>query len=193
MDECAEEQASFRYSESQAGIQVSVEHDAGILTFQLHEGTCARERRRVFETVMAAVRVRFPISRAHEIEQLLTHRFHSLELRARTRRRFPFVWGNPGGVRGLLQGPRAASPPGISERVLYFLMPSKDGASTAGDLEEEFCHLIVPKFGLRYGRWWYRKQVFSSVWPVLRGRAVKLIAYASVGKLVAWVFRKFGT
>ena len=56
-----------------------------------------------------------------------------------------------------------------SERLLYFLLPRSDREVIAGDLEEDFRTNILPKFGPRFARWWYRWQVARTIFAIVFG------------------------
>lgn len=67
----------------------------------------------------------------------------------------------------------AVQPPMWGERLLYLFLPKDQREYMPGDLAEEFRTLILPKYGTRYVRVWYWKQVFSSLWPILSRRIIK--------------------
>jgi hypothetical protein len=80
-----------------------------------------------------------------------------------------------------------------AEKLLYFILPKDLRESLPGDLEEEYRTIMLPKFGLRFARVWYWKQVVGSVLPIIQNRLIKLFKLAWVGKLASWLFSKTGT
>ncbi|MDH3673794.1 MAG: permease prefix domain 2-containing transporter [Gammaproteobacteria bacterium] len=59
-----------------------------------------------------------------------------------------------------------------------------------GDLEEEFETIIVPKFGVRFGRRWYWFQVVRSIWAVMGASLLKLGLIAWLGRVASWLLNK---
>ena len=88
---------------------------------------------------------------------------------------------------------RRTRPPKRAEKLLYLLLPKEWRDSLPGDLEEEYKTIISPKFGRRYARLWYWKQVLVSIWRILPRRIMGLAAVAWMGKVAHWLFSKFGT
>jgi hypothetical protein len=87
---------------------------------------------------------------------------------------------------------RKSSPdnvPRVGEALLFFFLPKKERDTLPGDLEEEYRTVIVPKFGFRVARAWYWWQAVSSVGPVLRRRAAKLV---SIGTALDWIRQRVG-
>lgn len=84
-------------------------------------------------------------------------------------------------------------PPACAEKLLYLFLPNRMRKPLIGDLEEEFRTEIAPKFGARFARVWYWKQVLSSLWPLLCRRLIKLASLAWLGKAASWLFSKLGT
>ncbi len=70
------------------------------------------------------------------------------------------------------QSPKQLHPPRTAEFLLYLFLTRENRSAAAGDLEEEFSTIIVPKFGRRLAQLWYWKQVICSmppaVWMLLR-------------------------
>jgi len=71
-----------------------------------------------------------------------------------------------------------------AEYLLYLLLPKSDRDAIAGDLIEEFRSTMVPKFGSTAARVWFVKQVFSSLWPVLKQRVLRALGILSVTKFL---------
>ena len=88
---------------------------------------------------------------------------------------------------------RSVRIPKRAEKLLYLILPQEWRDSLPGDLEEEYRTIIAPKFGRRYARLWYWKQVLVSIWRVLPRRLLGLAAFAWMGKVAHWLFSKFGT
>lgn len=74
--------------------------------------------------------------------------------------------------------------PSLAERLLYWVLSKEQREAIPGDLEEEFRTIILPKFGRRYARMWYWKQVLTSAWPLVRGLAYRLAAGTGVWKAI---------
>ena len=75
--------------------------------------------------------------------------------------------------------------------LLRLILSKELRESLPGDLEEEYRTEILPKFGPGCARWWYRKQVLASMLPLVFGRLAKATVIVVMGKLAAWVLRKF--
>lgn len=86
-----------------------------------------------------------------------------------------YVYGSYNGI-GPVEVPRPRVPIG-AEKILYFLLPAHLRHVVPGCLEEEFLTVILPKFGERYAKWWYRKQVLTSVWPILKGNVIRIVSF----------------
>lgn len=82
--------------------------------------------------------------------------------------------------------------PKTAEKLLYIILPKSAREHLPGDLEEEYRTTILPKFGLRYAKIWYWKQVVGSIGPILRSQLLKLMGFASVAKVAQWVSQRFG-
>ena len=85
------------------------------------------------------------------------------------------------------------SVPQGGEKLLYWLLPKEHREYIPGDLAEEFFTVVLPKFGLRYARWWYWRQVVASTGPILRNRLRKLLAIGSLLAVAERVWRQFGS
>jgi hypothetical protein len=53
-----------------------------------------------------------------------------------------------------------------------------------GDLEEEFRTILVPQYGLRWARFWYRWQVIAVIGPLLWEQSKRI---AGVVLLLKWI------
>jgi hypothetical protein len=69
-----------------------------------------------------------------------------------------------------------------AEYLLYFVLPKPDREAIPGDLIEEFRSKVVPKFGPRAARIWFIKQVFASIWPVVKLRVLRALGILSITK-----------
>lgn len=84
----------------------------------------------------------------------------------------------------------AIQPPKGAEKMLYFILPGDSREQIAGDLEEEYRSVILPKFGPGYARRWYRMQVAKSIGPVLWEHLTKLIKLGILAKAAEWLSGK---
>lgn len=66
-------------------------------------------------------------------------------------------------------------PPQLGEKALLMILTKEEREYVLGDLAEEFA-LYQSKYGVRFAKVWYYKQVVSSVWPILR-RTLRLGAF----------------
>jgi len=85
------------------------------------------------------------------------------------------------GVRSSVTYP---SPPKTAEFLIYIIAPNKAIEPMLGDLHEEFLEISC-KHGLRFARFWYWKQVLSSIIPIIHAR----ITITITGKKRAWRIR----
>lgn len=76
-------------------------------------------------------------------------------------------------------------PPKFGEYLFQLLISKKDSESLLGDLAEEYGH-IQTKFGARKARVWYYKQVFFSIWPLLR-YGIRLSWGRSIARLMGYI------
>jgi hypothetical protein len=63
--------------------------------------------------------------------------------------------------------PTSFAPPQLGEKALLLLLSKDEREYLLGDLAEEFA-LYQSKYGNRFAKVWYYKQVISSAWPLLR-------------------------
>lgn len=77
-------------------------------------------------------------------------------------------------------GPEAPRPPRNYELLLHLFLPRDQCEFIVGDLEERY-HKIVARLEVRRARWWYRKQVFTSLWPLFRAALRRLKTGLVVG------------
>lgn len=70
-----------------------------------------------------------------------------------------------------------ARPPRVSRKILEKVLHAHDREYALGDLEEEFGERCGQN-GATRARWWYRRQVMTSLVPALRGRFVKRASQA---------------
>lgn len=76
--------------------------------------------------------------------------------------------------------------PRWAEYLLFFFLPKDQRDSVPGDLVEEYRTVLVPKFGVRAARWWFVKQVASSLWPLLSRRVLKALGILSLVRYFRW-------
>lgn len=88
---------------------------------------------------------------------------------------------------------RREMPPLRAQKLLHFLLPKNLRESLIGDLEEEYRTVIFPKFGGRYARAWYWKQVATSILPLIWSALVKALKLAWMGRLASWLLNKLST
>jgi hypothetical protein len=74
--------------------------------------------------------------------------------------------------------------PRWAEYLLFIFLPEDEREAVAGDLTEEYRTEIVPRFGPVAAKVWFVKQVFSSIWPILRSRLFKLTGIAALGRML---------
>ncbi|MBF0371479.1 MAG: hypothetical protein HQL52_18720 [Magnetococcales bacterium] len=58
-------------------------------------------------------------------------------------------------------------------QLLVLFLPKKERQTVPGDLEEEF-YLVVGEFGAKKARFWYWKQVLTSIWPFIRSAVYRI-------------------
>ena len=64
-------------------------------------------------------------------------------------------------------------PPANLEFILHLLMSRADCEALIGDLEEQY-RILVERLGKTRADLWYTKQVFTSIWPLLRDSVRRL-------------------
>jgi hypothetical protein len=94
-----------------------------------------------------------------------------------------------GAIPVAFEGDERLRPPLTGEKFMYLFLPKKDREALLGDLEEEYRSIILPKFGPRFARIWYWKQVLTSILPIVRCRIVALLKLLSLAKVLEWVSR----
>jgi hypothetical protein len=104
-----------------------------------------------------------------------------------------FVLGEDGIVRefvdpALFLDPGLTGPPRRAEQTLWLFLGDRR-QELIGDLEEEYRTIILPKFGVRFARTWYWKQVLSSLWPIACSRVRSALKLAALLRAVDWVRR----
>ena len=75
-------------------------------------------------------------------------------------------------------------PPKLAEYLLYFFLSRIERENAVGDLVEEYSQTIIPRFGSRWGRIWFYKQVFTSLWPLARRVILKWAIFGWVAELI---------
>ena len=86
----------------------------------------------------------------------------------------------------------ALNPPSAAEGILYLLLPRKDRECLFGDLEEEYKTIVIPKDGAVFGSFWYWRQVWASVGPVLWSVLKRLGVWALIVKAFEEFLRRIG-
>ena len=76
-------------------------------------------------------------------------------------------------------------PPQFGEYILYLFLLKKDRDNVLGDLQEEYSEVLL-KFGRTKAKIWYYKQVYTSIWPLLRRALLKWTALIGIGE---WIRR----
>ena len=76
-------------------------------------------------------------------------------------------------------------PPQFGEYLLYFFLSKKERDNILGDLQEEYSEVFL-KFRKTKARIWFYKQVFTSIWPLLRRAVLKWAALGGIGE---WIRR----
>lgn len=74
-------------------------------------------------------------------------------------------------------------PPEFAEYLLYFLLTKSERVNLIGDLTEEYKQ-ILSKFGIKKARYWYFKQVFDSLWPLIKRLIQKTGFYTSIAEII---------
>lgn len=72
------------------------------------------------------------------------------------------------------------SPPETSEFLLRLFLPGENRRHIIGDLCEEYCEDILPRYGRPKATWWYRFQV---VWAIFHYNRVTHAVAGLIGKL----------
>src|SRR5436190_11200571 len=80
-------------------------------------------------------------------------------------------------------------PPRNAELCFHLFLPPDIADSIVGDLDERFAKL-VKRLGPTRAAWWYRKQVFTSMWPLAK-TAIRRAGSSSVLGVVRFVLRVF--
>ena len=76
----------------------------------------------------------------------------------------------------------SAPPPRSAEFILSLVVSGEDCEAILGDLEERFRTRILPRYGLRKARFWYRVQVLRCLWPYVKAGLRRLAR-------LEWLFR----
>ena len=69
------------------------------------------------------------------------------------------------------------------EFFLYLFLSKQERESIEGDLREEYRE-VLSKFGQRKSRIWFYKQVFTSIWPLLRRALLRWSVLGGIGELI---------
>lgn len=77
---------------------------------------------------------------------------------------------------------RTTHPPRTAEQILYLILNKADREHIPGDLHEEYGQL-VKRFGIRYARVWYWKQVLWSIRPVAYARFIRFARTIAIVEL----------
>lgn len=74
------------------------------------------------------------------------------------------------------------SPPATAKFILL-LVPKRNREHVIGDLEEEYRTILLPEYGVRKARNWYRWQVVMSIVPLLWAQMKR-------GSVIAWLWKQ---
>jgi hypothetical protein len=74
-------------------------------------------------------------------------------------------------------------PPLNAEYLLYLLLRGDEREALIGDLVEVYGQ-VLRRFGKRRADFWFCKQVFGSLWPLLRRTFLKISALVWLGRIV---------
>jgi hypothetical protein len=67
--------------------------------------------------------------------------------------------------------------PHISARFWLLVLPKR--SHFVGDLQEEYMEIILPEYGLKAARRWYRKQVLCSLWAFAVAKVKEAVLFRS--------------
>jgi hypothetical protein len=81
-------------------------------------------------------------------------------------------------------------PPLNAEFFLYLFLPTDRCDNLVGDLAQRYFRL-ARRLGPARAGWWYRMQVFTSIWPLFRG-ALRRVSSSAVVSAVAFGLRLAG-
>lgn len=87
----------------------------------------------------------------------------------------------PANERSITTAGCCVKPPRLSEFLLYLFLSKSERVNLIGDTEEEFSE-VFEKFGRRKANFWFRKQVFDSLWPLI-WRSLKKAS------LIVWLWK----
>lgn len=85
---------------------------------------------------------------------------------------------------GLHSDDQRNSPPRLGEKLLLLILPKKDRECMLGDLAEEYV-AHQAKYGTRFAKIWYYKQVIGSAWPMIK----KAFRWGIIAWIGDWVRR----
>ena len=88
-------------------------------------------------------------------------------------------------------GERFVHPPKGAEFLFYLFLPKTLREASLGDLNEDYQEVYL-KFGLKLAAFWYYKQVFTSLWPLVFSTIRKGIKWAGIGLAGHWVKKVIG-
>jgi hypothetical protein len=75
-----------------------------------------------------------------------------------------------------------SKPPQLGEKALLLILPKKDQDCILGDLAEEY-KAHQSKYGPRFAKVWYYKQVIGSAWPLIR-KSIRLGVIVWIGNWI---------
>lgn len=81
-------------------------------------------------------------------------------------------------------------PPSRAEFILQLFLPMADRRAMIGDLAEEYCDYVVPKYGCKKAKLWYWTQVVKSFIPSLWMRFLKIAAIGWLLKFTNALIKK---
>ena len=82
------------------------------------------------------------------------------------------------------------APPKNFERALYFVVPARTREAVLGCLYEDFATNIVPKFGLKTARWWYRWQALLAFVHYGRRQVLYAAGFRWLVSIAEWIEKR---
>ena len=82
------------------------------------------------------------------------------------------------------------TPPISADKLLAYIIPRDRSEFILGDLEEKFRTVVVPKYGIRYARFWYWGQVVVEGLAGIRAHLLNIAGLATLTKIVDWMLKR---
>lgn len=99
---------------------------------------------------------------------------------------FPVKRDDPHQIVKTQEEARRLTPPKFGEYLLYLFLTKGERINLIGDLAEEY-EEVHDKFGLRKANFWYYKQVFDSLRPLIRRTIMREAQRAELIKFLRWL------